>query len=72
MEISKKLHEIVGKKNFSDSREQLLPYATDLSYSPAGMPNYVVKPANSKEISAVIKFCSENRVPEQYSGNRPR
>jgi FAD/FMN-containing dehydrogenase len=63
MEISEKLQKIVDKKNFSDSREKLLSYATDLSYSPAGMPNYVVKPANSKEVSAVIKVCSKNSIP---------
>jgi FAD/FMN-containing dehydrogenase len=63
MEISEKLHEIVGKKNFSDNPKQLQAYSTDFSYTPAGTPNYVVKPANSEEVSAVIKFCNENNIP---------
>jgi len=63
MDIKTKLSEVVGAKNFSDDYNQLQAYATDFSYTPAGAPNYVVKPANSEEVSAVIKFCNENNVP---------
>jgi FAD/FMN-containing dehydrogenase len=27
------------------------------------MPNYIVKPANSEEVSAIITFCNEKRIP---------
>jgi FAD/FMN-containing dehydrogenase len=63
MDIKAKLSEVVGAKNFSDDYNQLQAYATDFSYTPAGAPNYVVKPANSEEVSAVINFCNENNIP---------
>jgi FAD/FMN-containing dehydrogenase len=63
MDIKTKLSEVVGAKNFSDDYNQLQAYATDFSYTPAGAPNYVVKPANSEEVSAVIKFCNEKNIP---------
>ncbi len=63
VDVKAKLSGIVGAKNFSDNPADLEAYSTDLSYYPAGLPNYVVKPANSEEVSAVIKFCSENSIP---------
>jgi FAD/FMN-containing dehydrogenase len=63
MDVKAKLSKLVGPKNFSDDPAQLMAYSSDLSYTPAGMPNYIVKPANSEEVSAVVKFCSENSIP---------
>ena len=63
MDVKATLSKVVGAKNFSDDPAQLQAYSTDFSYTPSGMPNYVVKPANSEEVSAVIKFCSENSIP---------
>ncbi|MBN1849067.1 MAG: FAD-binding oxidoreductase [Deltaproteobacteria bacterium] len=63
MDVKAKLAKIVGPKNFSDDPAQLKAYSQDFSYTPAGMPNCVVKPANSEEVSAVVKFCSENSIP---------
>jgi FAD/FMN-containing dehydrogenase len=63
MDVKGKLSKVVGPKNISDDPAQLMAYSKDLSYTPAGMPNYVVKPATSEEVSAVVKFCSENSIP---------
>ena len=63
MDVKAKLVQVVGAENFSDAPAQLQVYATDFSYTPAGAPNYVVKPANSEEVSAIIKFCNENNIP---------
>ena len=63
MNLKGKLSEIVGAENYSDDNEQLKAYSTDYSYTPAGMPNYIVKPANSGEVSAVVKICNEFNVP---------
>ena len=63
MDVKSKLSEIVGAENFSDDPAQLQAYATDFSYTPAGAPNYVVKPASSEEVAEVIKFCNENNIP---------
>ena len=63
MDIKAKLSKVVGAKNFSDDPGKLQVYASDFSYIPAGAPNYIVKPANSEEVSGVIKICNENKVP---------
>ena len=63
MNLKEKLSEIVGNENYSDNNEQLKTYSRDYSYTPAGMPNYIVKPASSEEVSAVVKICNENKVP---------
>jgi len=62
MDLRKKLSEIVGVENYSDDVEQLQSYSTDYSYTSAGMPNYIVKPASSEEVSAVVKICNELNV----------
>ncbi|MEW5724536.1 MAG: FAD-binding oxidoreductase, partial [Thermodesulfobacteriota bacterium] len=46
-----------------DDPARLRAYATDFSSGRAGAPNYVVQPANSEEISRVIRFCQENALP---------
>ncbi|HMK64423.1 MAG TPA: FAD-binding oxidoreductase [Thermodesulfobacteriota bacterium] len=63
MDVKARISEIVGSENFSDDPVQLQRYATDFSYTPAGAPSYVAKPASSEEVSKVIAFCSENRIP---------
>ena len=63
MDIKAQLSKIVGKDNFTDHRDQVKAYESDFSYTPAGSPLGVVKPADSNEVSAVIKFCNENNVP---------
>ncbi len=63
LDIKSKLSKVVGAKNVYDDISQLQAYSTDFSYTPAGTPNYIVKPANSEEVSAVVKICNENSVP---------
>ena len=63
MHLKAKLSEVVGKMHLSDDHKTLQSYAMDFSYSPAGMPNFIVKPANSDEVSSVVKLCNENHVP---------
>ena len=63
MDVKAKLSKVVGSKNVSDDPAQLMAYSSDFSYMPSGMPNFIVKPANSEEVSGVIKFCSENSIP---------
>ncbi len=63
MNLKVRLSGIVGENNYSDDKEQLKVYSRDFSYAPSGMPNYIVKPASSEEVSAVVKLCNEFRVP---------
>ena len=59
MNLKEKLSEVVGEENYSDDNVQLKAYSTDYSYTPAGMPSHIVKPASSEEVSAVVKICNE-------------
>ncbi|MCF8061693.1 MAG: FAD-binding oxidoreductase [Deltaproteobacteria bacterium] len=63
MDVKAKLSEIVGTRHVSDDPEVLGKYAADFSYTPPGAPNYLVKPADAGEVSAVLSFCNEHRIP---------
>jgi len=63
MDVKAKLSKVVGPKNVSDDPAQLMAYSRDYSYMPSGMPNFIVKPANSEQVSGVVKFCNENSIP---------
>lgn len=57
------LRNIVGEKNIFIDEENLLHYAHDETEDLIFKPAVVVKPANAKEISAVVKLCNENKIP---------
>ncbi len=63
MDVKAKLSEVVGADNFSDDPNQLQAYATDFSYEPAGAPGCVVKPGSSEEVSQIVTFCHEYKIP---------
>jgi FAD/FMN-containing dehydrogenase len=63
VDFKAKLSKVVGKKNFSDDPTILKTYAADFSCTPASAPNYVAKPANAEEVSAVVKLCNEHKMP---------
>ena len=63
MDVKATFVKMVGPRNFSDDPSQLKVYSKDCSYTSPGMPNYIVKPANSEEVSAIITFCNEKRIP---------
>ncbi len=63
MDIRSRLSAIVGAENFSDDPIQLRMYETDFSYTPAGAPNYVARPASSEEVAEVIKVCNAHAIP---------
>jgi FAD/FMN-containing dehydrogenase len=62
--ISKnELAKIVGKENVSDAQAVLLKYSSDHSLVPPGMPDFVVWPTTSEQVSDVLKLSSKNNVP---------
>jgi glycolate oxidase len=65
-EIAEKLAEIVGPKNivFGDS-DRLEPYSHDETAEKAyaHMPEIVVKPSGTEEVSAIMRLASERRIP---------
>jgi len=57
------LAKIVGKKNVSNAKEDLLAYAHDYSLVSPGMADVVVWPKNSGEISKIVHYCNKNNIP---------
>ena len=63
MGIKERLVEIVGAGHVFDDEGVLRSYSEDYSLTPPGMPNYVVKPQNAKEIQAIIRLANEQKIP---------
>lgn len=62
-EVKQKLISIVGEENFSDSQVERLAYSYDATPNFQSMPDAVVSPRNTKEVSEILKVCNENKVP---------
>jgi len=56
------LIEIVGKENFSDQLEDLVPYSYDASMN-VHRPNAVVWPESTEQVSRVVQFANEQKIP---------
>ncbi|TEU09545.1 FAD-binding oxidoreductase [Candidatus Bathyarchaeota archaeon] len=69
-EIRFQLEEIVGKDNVSDSQEDLEKHGIDESLEPAHYPEVVVQPANTGEVSAIMKLAQEELIPVTPQGGR--
>ncbi|HEX7042476.1 MAG TPA: FAD-binding oxidoreductase [Patescibacteria group bacterium] len=61
--IYKNLEKIVGAKYVSESLEDKKMHSKDKSYYKAVMPDVVVWPKNTKEVSEIAKLCYENNIP---------
>src|SRR3990170_4610404 len=60
--ILQKLIEIVGQENFTDQLEELVPYSYDASMN-VHRPDAVVWPESTDQISAIVKFANEHKIP---------
>ena len=63
MRNKEQLKKIVGKENVSEAKKDLAKYSRDYSLVPSGMPDLVVWPKTSEEVSGVVKWANENDVP---------
>src|SRR4030043_116230 len=63
MSIREELLKLVGADKLTDSPKVLKAYSTDFSLVSSGIPNYVIKPKKTEEVSKVIKFANENSIP---------
>jgi len=59
----KKLKEIAGAKNATNSPEILEDYSADQSFTPACRPHYVVFPESSEQVETIIKYANEIKIP---------
>ena len=61
-QIINQLVEIVGKKHVLHTPEDLAVYSYDGTFA-EGLPDVVVLPASTEEVSQVVKVAAENQVP---------
>lgn len=62
-ELRKKLIAVVGEENFDDSKVGRLAYSFDATPNFQAMPDGVVSPRNTEEVSSLIKICNEYKIP---------
>ncbi len=63
MGMKDELEKIVGKENVSAAVKDRRQYSQDMSLLPPGMPEYVAKPKNAEEVSAIVKLCNKKNMP---------
>lgn len=61
--VKEKLIAIVSKENFDDAKTERLVYSYDSTPNLQAMPDAVVSPRNTSEVSEVVKVCNEYIVP---------
>jgi glycolate oxidase len=57
-----KLIEIVGKDNFTDQLEELVPYSYDASMN-VHRPDAAVWPESTEQVAEIVRFANEHRIP---------
>lgn len=62
-EFKQKLQEIVGNENIEDNHASLLAYSYDSTAQFQAMPDAVISPRNTKEVSKVVKLCNAYKIP---------
>jgi glycolate oxidase len=62
LQESQKLIEIVGKDNFTDQLEELVPYSYDASMN-VHRPDAAVWPESTEQVAEIVKFANEHRIP---------
>lgn len=61
MSFSSEIRKVVGD-HVLETREEIIPYLKDASYFVGDMPDMVVLPGTSKEVSEIVKLCYQNDV----------
>jgi len=62
-EIIKKLESIVGKENVETSQMARLAYSYDATPQFQALPDLIISPRNTEEVSKILKICNENKIP---------
>ncbi len=61
--IIRELERIVGEEYVITSESEKLPYKYDASLFSGSLPEAVVLPSSTEEVSQILKLCNENRIP---------
>ncbi|WP_445677911.1 glycolate oxidase subunit GlcD [Robertmurraya sp. FSL R5-0851] len=62
-QIKSKLLKIVGPENIDDSKVGRLVYSYDATPQFQSLPDLVIAPRNTREISEIVKICNEHSIP---------
>ena len=65
--VAEKLKEIVGQEYYSDSSEDLTVYSKDSTIL-TGVPDAVVRPLNSRQVSEILQLANEYMIPATPRG----
>ena len=63
------MKKIVGEENVLHSKEALYAYSYDATPRHIYMPDVVVSPGNVQEVSAIMKFANEHKIPVYPRGS---
>jgi len=61
--LKQEMTAIVGAEHVIDDRDRLTRYAGDHSLAAPCYPRLAVRPANTEEVQAVVKYASDNLIP---------
>lgn len=64
------LHKIIGAEYCFDQNDQLVKYSHDETEDLSFLPELVMKPKNTEEVSAILRYCNQNKIPVTASGAR--
>ncbi len=62
-QVKDKILKVVSLKNFDDSKTELVAYSYDSTPNLQALPDAVVSPRNTKEVSEIVKICNEFKIP---------
>lgn len=63
VQIKEELIAVVGAENYDDSKAGRLAYSYDATPNFQSMPDAVISPRNSQEVSSILKICSSSGIP---------
>lgn len=61
--VRKELASIVGAGWFRDDKETLVSYSYDATPLYQSMPDGVIFPSSTEEVSAIMKVCAAHKIP---------
>jgi glycolate oxidase len=62
-EVLQKLSRIVGKQNIQTSNMARVSYSYDATPNFQALPDAVISPRNTEEISEILKLCNQEKIP---------
>ncbi|PFA63230.1 glycolate oxidase subunit GlcD [Bacillus sp. AFS015802] len=62
-DIKKRFVSIVGEENYRDTPAEKLVYSYDATPNYQSMPDAVIVPRSTVEVSEIVKVCHEHRIP---------